>query len=82
MIASVIAKFNPDGNQIAATIQQIATRPGFEIGTLVENHALPMTIETGTPAEMETLTRWLQSLADVAFVDVVFVYLENENQTT
>lgn len=76
MIASVIAKFNPDTSDLAATIAEIAKHPRVEIGELIGRHSLPMTIEADAANELEDLTRWMQSLPGIGFVDVAFVHLE------
>ena len=76
MISSVIAKLNRQSPSLSQTIHQIAQRSGLEIGELVDHRLLPLTIDLPGNVETENTTRWLQSLPDVEFVDVVFVHFE------
>ena len=76
MISSVIAKLDPTFADIAQTFEFISQRPGVEMGEVVDERSLPMTIESATSAETEETTRWLQELDGIEFVDVVFVHFE------
>jgi nitrate reductase NapAB chaperone NapD len=77
MISSVIAKLdcNPEAAQhVVTTIQQ---REGLETGAIVDGRLLPITIESNGNRETEELTRWISSLDNVAFVDVIYVHFED-----
>ncbi|MFT5303488.1 MAG: nitrate reductase NapAB chaperone NapD [Mariniblastus sp.] len=76
MISSLIARLNVDARPLAATISEIESQPGIEIGELVDNRLLPVTLESPGSHEMENTTRLIQSLTGVDFVDVVYVHFD------
>ncbi|MEZ6093423.1 MAG: hypothetical protein R3C03_04175 [Pirellulaceae bacterium] len=76
MISSVIATFDCDLETLERTKHQIDRNDSCESGELIENRKLPIVVEAIDNQEMETTTRWLQSLDGIEFVDVVFVSLE------
>lgn len=78
MISSVIAKLTQVETTQATTRLEIAEHPHLEVGELIENRLLPITIDAPNRQEMESTTRWLQSRVGVEFVDVVFVHFEDE----
>lgn len=77
MISSVIAKLTQAEPTLGTTVQEIASHPHLEVGELIEKRLLPVTIDAPDHEEMESTTRWLQSLEGVEFVDVVFVHFED-----
>ena len=80
MIASVIAKLVGEKDVRDQAVSDIASHPAMESGQLTEDRLLPVTIDTASEGEMQTVTRWLQSLDGVGFVDVVYVHFENADQ--
>ena len=78
MISSVIAKLTRDETKLGTTVQEIENHPHLQVGELIENRLLPITIEASNREETETTTRWLQSRSGVEMVDVVFVHFEGE----
>ena len=77
MISSVIAKFEV-GSELETTIHEIANHPHLDVGDVIEQRLLPITIDAPGRLETESTTRWLQSREGVEFVDVVFVHFEDE----
>lgn len=78
MISSVIAKLVQVEGMLGTTVQEIADHPGLEVGEIIENRLLPITIDAPSREETESTTRWLQALDGVEMVDVVFVHFEDE----
>lgn len=76
MISSLIARLNLNARPLASTIAEIESKPGVEIGDLIDNRLLPVTLEASSSQEMEEATRWIQGLAGVDFVDVVYVHFD------
>lgn len=78
MIASVVANLDAEHAR-EETLSAIANLPGVEIGNKAPvAHRIPITIELPDSAGLEAATQLLQQCPGVAFVDVVFVYLEND----
>jgi hypothetical protein len=85
MIASVVARLefglSLKTDRFETLKSQITAKQEIEIGELVDQCALPMIIDHPDKNEVHNLTRWVQSLSGVEFVDVVLVCLENESST-
>ena len=76
MISSVIAKFRPGQTELAGIVDEISAHPNLEVGALIDDRMLPITIDAADNCETETVTQWLQGREGVEFVDVVFVHFE------
>ncbi len=82
MMASVVIHLVPDSDA-SAIIEQIQAGPGVEVGDFQPaTHRLPAVIEARDSGQVEERTRWLQSLDEVAFVDVVFVHFDVDPDAT
>lgn len=79
MISSVIAKLNCDEQTRREVIQRISRHSSLEVGELIEETSLPISIESSGNQETEELTRWIMSLEGVDFVDVVYVHFEDDD---
>jgi nitrate reductase NapAB chaperone NapD len=78
MIASVVAILDSEHAR-EEVLRAIANLPGVEIGNAAPvAHRIPITIELPDSAGLDAATQLLQQCPGVAFVDVVFVYLEND----
>ncbi len=76
MIASLIVTLDRT-QEIKDIIDEISKLPGVEIGAVRDaSHRLPITIDSSEPDALEVTTRRVQECRGVAFVDVVFVHLE------
>lgn len=80
MIASVVATLTDDAEQLQATLAALSSRSEFELGEFA-GHArrIPLTIDAQQRSNIEELTKWIESRAGVAFVDVVFVHFEEQH---
>ena len=78
MISSVIAKLAQGKTDLETTVNEIAAHPHLDVGELIDNRMLPVTIDAAGNQETEAMTRWLQSREGVEFVDVVFVHFEDK----
>jgi len=83
MIASVVVKleFNTDANAVCERLQK---RLGVECGDPVAEpgkppHAIPVTLDATDRHQLEALHRWISDLPGVAFIDVVFTYLDDSD---
>lgn len=77
MIASVVATLHiEDKPALIATLEAMELREEIEIGVRHANR-LPLVIEAADAQDLETITRWLQDLESVLFVDVVFSSCES-----
>ncbi len=78
MISSVIVRLSAtlSADLFTNIVESINRRSGMDVGELIDDRLLPLTIESTTNQEMEDTTRWLQSLKGVEIVDVVFVCFE------
>ena len=75
MIASIVAVIDgqkTDGCRLVATVGH---RSEFQMGEL-RGSQLPLTIEAGNAAELESATEWLLSLPGVLHVNVIYVNFE------
>ena len=79
MISSVIAKLFPGESNLEETLHEIAAHPDLDVGALIDNRLLPITIDSQSKQSMEDTARWLQSRKRVEFVDVVFVHFGDEH---
>jgi hypothetical protein len=82
MISSVIAKLSPGESDLKKTLDEIAAHPDLEVGALIDNRLLPVTIDSTGKQAMENTTRWLQARDGVEFIDVVFVHFGDEQPQT
>ena len=82
MIASLIATLDKDIANLSDTVSQISRIPGVELGDAKAfTHRLPVMIDSPDPDSLEEITRRLQQIPGVAFVDVVFVHFEDESDS-
>lgn len=80
MISSVIAKLNCASEKCLQLIDELAAHPAIEVGDIVGGHSLPATIDASGNRETEEITRWMLGLDGVAFVDVVCVHFEEDDE--
>ena len=80
MISSVIAKLNCAPTDCLQLTQKLSAHPALEVGEIVGGHSLPITIDASGNQETEAITRWMQQLDGISFVDVVFVHFEEEDE--
>lgn len=79
MIASVVAILDHKHPR-EESLRAIAKLPGVAIGeAMTVAHRIPITIELPDSCGLEDTTQRLQQCPGVAFVDVVFVYFENDD---
>ena len=82
MIASLVATLDKDITDLPETVSQISRIPGVELNdTKTFTHRLPVMIDSPDPNSLEAITRRLQQIPGVAFVDVVFVHFEDESDS-
>jgi len=78
MIAGVVATLTDSAQRLQATLDDIAAQPQIELGALGDaDRRIPLTIDSPDRRDVESVTKWLQEQPEVAFVDVVFVHLED-----
>jgi len=83
MIASVVATLEENAGRVPNIIKEISKLSGVEIGEIDKAaRRVPITIDSPVADAIEETTRRLQECQGVAFVDVVFVHLENESEQT
>lgn len=81
MIASVVVTIDKIIANLPETLAEIAQIGCVEIGDVRDDgYRVPMMIDSPNPNALEDITRRLQECRGVAFVDVVFVYFEDEPQ--
>lgn len=80
MISGVVATLNCEAADCRPLVAQISQHSCLEVGELVDNRKLPVTIESTGRKETEELTRWLMSIPGVAFVDVIYVHFDDDDQ--
>ncbi len=82
MIASLVATLDKDIAELSEIVSRISCIPGVEIGdTKAVTHRLPVMIDSPDADSLEEITRRLQQIPGVAFVDVVFVHFEDESDS-
>ena len=81
MISSGIARLSSKGGDFADVLAQLSAHPAIEVGELVNQSSLPLTIEAGSPDELERIHDWIRGLPGIEFMDVVFVFLQDESAT-
>jgi nitrate reductase NapAB chaperone NapD len=80
MIASLVATLDRHAADVAKTVSEISRIPGVELSDMTDlAHRLPVMIDSPDPDSLEDITRRLQQIPGVAFVDVVFVHFEDES---
>jgi hypothetical protein len=77
MISSVVARVSSDFLN-SGRISELVAHPGIEVGEIVGANSLPLSIEAATREEMMRIHDWIGSLHGVEWLDVVFVYLDQE----
>ena len=81
MIASVVATLEVDDISPQRITEKIAGLPNVEVGEFVpDSRRLPIAIDSPAPATLEETTRSLQEIPGVAFVDVVYVHFEDDEE--
>lgn len=79
MIASLVATLENTGDRLDETVTAIRSLPDVEVGEVPHGtRRVPLTIDSTNPNALEETTRRLQQCDGVAFVDVVFVHLEDD----
>lgn len=80
MIASVIIRLQhgvgSDPDRLAKVLARLQSDPRIESGDIVDQRCVPATLDCASGDAADDLTRWLQSMPEVEFVDVVFAFLE------
>jgi nitrate reductase NapAB chaperone NapD len=80
MIASLVATLDRHVADLTDTVSQISRIPCVELSDeKAFTHRLPVMIDSPDPDSLEDITRRLQQIPGVAFVDVVFVHFEDES---
>jgi len=83
MIAGAIATLIDDAQQLQSALDVLAARPEIELGQFTgEARRIPLTIDSLDRRDVESVTKWLQDRPEVAFVDIVFVHLEDDKSCT
>jgi hypothetical protein len=81
MIASVVVTLDKVAANLPDTLAEISCVGCVEVGDIRDDgYRVPMMIDSPDPNALEDITRRLQACRGVAFVDVVFVYFEDEPQ--
>jgi len=79
MIASLVVTLDCSAVSFSGIANQIAQLPGVQLCEGQSfSHRMPILIDSPDLDSLEETTRRLQSVAGVAFVDVVFVHFEDE----
>ena len=81
MIASVVATLQPAPNTIQTVLSSLQQEPAIETGDVCDLR-LPMTIEAEDSRELMAVTRQIQNMEGIRFVDVVFVSFEDTPEYT
>lgn len=82
MIASLVATLDKDLADRPEIVSQISRIPGVELNDAKAfTHRLPVMIDSPDPDSLEEITRRLQQIPGVAFVDIVFVHFEDESDS-
>jgi nitrate reductase NapAB chaperone NapD len=82
MIASLIVTLDEGTTDLSEIASQMSRVPGVEINdSNALSHRLPVIIDSLDPNSLEEITRRLQQIPGVAFVDVVFVHFEDESDS-
>ena len=82
MIASLIAALDTGVADLSEIVSQISRIPGVELNDATAfSHRLPVMLDSPDPDSLEEITRLLQQIPGVAFVDVVFVHFEDESDS-
>lgn len=82
MIASLIAALDTGVADLSEIVSQISRIPGVGLNDATAfSHRLPVMIDSPDPDSLEEITRLLQQIPGVAFVDVVFVHFEDESDS-
>ena len=76
MIGSAVLTLEPDSNLIESIMRQLDREDAIETGNLI-GYKLPITMEAENPASLESLTKWIQQMDGVQFVDIAFVSLSD-----
>ena len=80
MIASLLVTLDECGTNFDDTVLSIRQLPCVEVGELPRGtNRLPLTIDSPEPESLEETTCLLLETKGVAFVDVVFVHFEEED---
>ena len=80
MIASLIATLDKRIADLSEIVSRISRIPGVELGEAkASGHRLPVTIDSPDRDSLEAITRRLQQIPGVAFVDVVYGHFEDES---
>jgi len=79
MIASVVVTLDKNTSNYRETLHQISLIPCVSIDRPAEFQVrVPVMIDSTGPYVLEEITRCLQSIPGVVFVDVVFVHFEDD----
>lgn len=82
MIASLVATLDKDIADLSEIVSRISCIPGVELSDAKAiTHRFPVMIDSPDPDSLEEITRRLQQIPGVAFVDVVFVHFEDESDS-
>lgn len=82
MIASLIVTLDEGTSDRSGVASDMSRVPGVEIqDSNALSHRLPVIIDSLDPEALEEITRRLQQIPGVAFVDVVFVHFEDESDS-
>ena len=82
MIASLVATLDKDIADLSEIVSRISCIPGVELSDAkAVTHRFPVMIDSPDPDSLEEITRRLQQIPGVAFVDVVFVHFEDESDS-
>ena len=77
MIAGVVVTLLDDAERLQSTLDEVRLRKELELGEFQgTDRRIPLTVDSGNRSSMEDVTDWLRARPGVAFVDVVFVHLE------
>ncbi len=83
MIASVVATLDECADRLPATIDAVTRTAQIEVGEFNgDSRRIPLTIDSASREDMEAVTRTLQDIPGILFVDVVFVHFEESDQPT
>lgn len=82
MIASLVATLDKDIADLSEIVSRISRIPGVELSDAkAVTYRFPVMIDSPDPDSLEVITRRLQQIPGVAFVDVVFVHFEGESDS-
>lgn len=78
-ISGLLITLDRDRSQRASALAALRDHPSIDVGD-GEDHRVPIVVDTLSSDEDRTVWEWLHELPGVMFVDVVYVYFDEDGQ--